>query len=192
MYRQLRSDKMIGTLEKLYRVNLNTRPDTLLGNLLNERGFDSWTQLLEAYYGNAKKHARKRRLFISFHAEDIKQIQGFRLMSYNESIQLDYYDLSVTEAINSEKSSYVRAQIKQKIQNCSVLVCLIGNGTAWREWVDWEIRTAKALRKGICGVKLKGSRAQVPHALIEYSVPIWDWGVENIVAAIECAAATRS
>ncbi|HEX2206354.1 MAG TPA: TIR domain-containing protein [Longimicrobium sp.] len=72
-----------------------------------------------------------------------------------------------------------------------VVVCLIGNGTAWREWVDFELLTAYQERKGICGVRLKGSRGQVPPILRELHAPVAPWHLNAITAAIECAAARR-
>jgi hypothetical protein len=32
---------------------------------------------------------------------------------------------------------------------------MIGSGTAWREWVDWEITTELELRKGLCRVRVR-------------------------------------
>jgi hypothetical protein len=164
----------------------------LLGNLLEERGFDSLTQFLTAFRGQATSHARQRRLFLSFHQEDKAQVQGFRLMTYNTNVTLDFSDLSVRQAVNSDNSTYVRQVIKQKISNSSVAVCLIGNGTAWRDWVDWELRTAIALGKGICGVRLKDSRGRVPEALKTIGAPVVPWDVDNITTVIEMAAARRA
>lgn len=52
-------------------------------------------------------HPNKRRLFLSFHAEDKQQVQGFRLMSRNPNVELDFYDGSLVAPINSENSSYI-------------------------------------------------------------------------------------
>jgi hypothetical protein len=82
--------------------------------------------------------------------------------------------------------------ISDKIKRCSVVVCLIGNGTAWREWVEWELETALKFGKGVCGVRLKDSRGQAPEILRRIGAPIAKWDQEAIIAAIECAAAKRS
>jgi len=192
MFRQKREDTTVGTIEATYGINLNARRDMLLGNVLEERGFGSLTQLLKAYKGNATYHGRTRRLFLSFHYEDRLQVSGFRLMAHNDNLELDFHDSSVRQAVNSESSSYVRGRIAEKIRYCSVLVCLIGDGTAWRDWVDWEIRKALEFRKGICGVRLKSSRGRTPEILREIGAPIAKWDLSQIVAAIECAAARRS
>ncbi len=192
MFRKKRDDTTVGAIEEQYGINLNARTDMLLGNLLTERGFDSLSQLLRAYRGNLYEHAKRRRVFLSYHAEDQQQIRGFRLMVSNPNVALDIYDEGLQEAINSERSSYIKQRIRPKIETASVLLCLIGNGTAWRDWVDWEINTAYEMRKGICGVRLKGSRGRTPPLLKELGAPIAQWDVQQIVAAIECAAARRS
>jgi hypothetical protein len=192
MFRQKRGDTLVGTIEAQHQVDLHARSDMTLENLLEYRGFDSLTQLLTAYRGNATSHARRRRLFLSFHAEDKQQVQGFRLMAYNDDVELEFYDSSLQESINSERASYVKQQLKAMIQRASVVVCLIGNGTAWRDWVDWELRTAVELGKGICGVRLKGSRGRTPPLLAEIGAPVAQWEMPQIIAAIECAAARRS
>jgi hypothetical protein len=192
MFRQKNSNTKIENVEATYNIDLNTRGDATLGNLLRRRGFESQSQLLRALRGQLTEHAAQRRLFLSFHAEDRPQVNGFRLMAYSPNSPIDFYDGSVRTAINSLQSSYIRAAIREKIGRCSVVVCLIGNGTAWRDWVDWELKTAFELGKGICGVRLKGSRGRAPEILERIDAPIAQWDQGQIVAAIECAAARRS
>jgi len=113
-------------------------------------------------------------------------------MAHSPNIDVDFYD-SDLEAINSARSPYIKQGILEKIRTSEVTICLIGNGTAWREWVDWELNKALALGKGICGVRLKGSRGRTPPLLKEIQAPVATWGdTQEIIAVIECAAARRS
>jgi hypothetical protein len=192
MFIRKRSDTRIDTIEREYGVNLNARGDMLLGNLLEERGFDSLSQFLKAYHKQLTYHARARRIFLSYHAEDKAQVSGFRLMMQNPKLNLELFDEGLQVAIDSERSGYIKQVLSQKISRSSVVVCLIGNGTAWREWVDWELDTALELDKGLCGVRLKESRGRTPPLLKLSGAPIAGWDVEEIIAAIECAAARRS
>ena len=192
MYRRKNSNTKIESLEETYGIDLNSRGDARLGNLLERRGFESQSQLIKAYRGQLTEHARARRLFLSFHYEDRNQVNWFRLMASSPDSPIDFYDGSVRSAVNSIQSAYLRSVLKEKIRKCSVVVCLIGNGTAWREWVDWELETAIALGKGICGVRLKNSYGKIPEALKRIGGPIASWDQEEIVAAIECAAARRA
>lgn len=192
MFRKKNSNTKVGNVEKTYGVELNARSDAKLGNLLRDRGFSSQSQLIKAARGQLTVPARPRRLFLSFHYEDRNQVNGFRLMAHNPNSPVDFYDGSVRSPINSEKSAYLRRVILEKIKRCSVVVCLIGNGTAWRDWVDWELETALALGKGVCGVRLKGSRGRTPEILKRIGAPIATWDQAAIISAIECAAAKRS
>ena len=191
-FRRKRSDTSVASIEKKYGINLNVRSDMLLGNLLEQRGFDSLTQLLEAYRGHLTYHPRKRRIFLSHHIEDQPQVQGFRLMANNPNLELDFRDRSLDEVINSQNKSYVKQELRQRLRRATILVCLIGNATARRAWVDWEIEMAYELRMGVCGVRLKGSHGRTPPKLISNGAPIAAWNMKDIVAVIECAAARRS
>ena len=129
---------------------------------------------------------------LSFHVEDMPQVQGFRLMAHAPNLEIEFHDGSLRDVINSTRASYIRQQIRATIQRSSVVLCLIGNGTAWRDWVDWELKTAYELGKGICGIRLKDSRGRAPQLLRELNAPIASWGrVEDYVAVIECTAARR-
>ena len=171
-FRQLRSDTRVDTIEARYGIDLNSRGDALLGNLLEERGFVSLNQLLKAYQGKATSLARKRRLFLSFHAEDRAQVQGFRLLAKNPNLDFDFVDDSVRVPIDSGSAAYVKSQIREKISRASIIVCLIGNATAWRDWVKWEIDTGYDLHKGLCGVRLMASRGPAPDLLRQLGSPV--------------------
>jgi hypothetical protein len=192
MFTRRRGDTLVETVERQYGVNLHCRRDTLLRNLLSERGFVSQSELLNAYFGRLTYHARKRRVFLTFHYEDRDQIAGFRLMIHNPNVALDLHDFGLTEEIRSDRKPYIRQAIKQKIARAEVVVCLIGNGTAWREWVDWELETGLELRKGLCGVRLKDSHGRTPPLLREVGAPVAAWDVQEIVSVIEKAAARRT
>jgi hypothetical protein len=192
MFRAIRDDTLVKTIEARYGIDLHARGDTKLGNLLEKRGFDSLTQLVRAYRGELSSHASKRRVYLSFHVEDLPQVRGFRLMAQAPNLTIDFQDGSLREVINSERGFYIKQQIRSIIQRASVVVCLIGNGTAWREWVEWELNVAYELGKGICGIRLAGSHGKTPELLDEIRAPIARWGdVRDLVAVIECAAARR-
>jgi len=192
MFRSTRDDTLIRTIEARYGIDLHARGDTKLGNLLAGRGFDSLTQLLKAYRGELMYHACKRRIYLSFHVEDLAQVRGFRLMARAPNLEIEFYDGSLREVINSTRGSYIKQQIRSIIQKASVVVCLIGNGTAWRDWVEWELRTALELGKGICGIRLKDSRGRAPQILTDIGAPIARWGnVQDLISVIECGAARR-
>jgi hypothetical protein len=192
MYRQKRLDTRVSTIEATYDLELNTRSDAQLGTLLAERGFTSLSQLLRAARGRGFVHPCRRTVFLSFHQEDLPQVNGFRLMMKNPRLKLDITDDDSRHPVNSSRSTYIKRALRQRIRDADVLVCLIGNGTAWRDWVDWEIRTAREERRGVCGIRLPGARSRAPQVLRETGAPIAAWHRASITAAIERAAALRS
>jgi len=191
IFRQKRSDATVGTIERDNGIVLNARSDTRLGNLLQERGFDSLSQLLRAYRGRLDYHASRRRVFLSFHRDDLKQVSGFRLMMRNEKLALDISDEPNREPVGSDRSSYIKQVLRERIRRVDVVICMIGDGTAWREWVDWEVQTAVEFHRGVCGVRLKDSRGRAPEILRAIDAPIAQWDMTKIIAAIEAAAARR-
>ncbi len=192
MYRAKRDDTLVRTIEEQYGIDLRARGDMTLRTLLDERGFDSLSQFLTAHRGRLTYHAKRRRLFISFDADnDKRQAQGFRLIARNPNVDISFYDGSLRSPVNSNQSSYIKKVLREMISHCSVVVCLIGNNTAWSDWVDWELRTGRELGKGICGVRLKGSHGRTPRALMEINAPVAGWDMEEIVRTIECSAARR-
>ena len=96
------------------------------------------------------------------------------------------------EPVGSERSSYIKRVLRDRIRLVDVVMCMIGDGTAWRDWVDWELQTAIEERRGLCGVRLKGSRGRAPDVLKHIGAPIAPWHLPNMIAAIECAAARRT
>lgn len=191
-YRKKRSDTRMAVIQKTYGIDFHVRADTKLGNLLRKRRFSTLSKLRVASAGHATRIAEGRRVFVSFHAKDLKKVQGLKLMLQNPRLAFDFYDESVQTPVDSENSSYVRSVIKRKIRSADVLLCLVGNATAWRDWIEWEIRTAASLRKGICAVRLKNSRGPLPPVLRELNVKARKWGLGSLVAAVEQAAANRS
>jgi hypothetical protein len=192
MFRQKRDDTLVGTIEDTYSIQLNAQRDMKLGSLLTQRGFESVSQLVKAARGQLISHSCRRIVFLSFHQEDLAKVNGFRLMMKNAHVRLDISDDESRYPVNSEQSTYIKRAIRQRIKNVDVLVCLIGNGTAWRDWVDWEIQTAIEERRGICGIRLKGARSRAPQALHDVGAAIAPWDSQSMTTAIERAAALRS
>lgn len=163
-----------------------------LRTLLSQRGFDSLSQLVKAARGQLTFHPVPRSIFLSFHREDLLQVTGFRLMAQNDRLSLSISEEPARYPVRSDRSAYIKQALRRKIASVDVLICMIGNGTAWREWVEWEIATAIESRVGVCGVRLKGSRGRAPSILHEIGASVASWNVVSMTAAIERAAALRT
>lgn len=71
----------------------------------------------------------KKRVFLSFQAEDKEQVAGLRLLASNPGFDLEFYDESVRAPVDSERAEYIKRLIREKIARTSVTVCLIGEMT---------------------------------------------------------------
>ncbi|MBW6396179.1 TIR domain-containing protein [Thermus sp. SYSU G05001] len=98
----------------------------------------------------------KKRVFLSFLAEDADHIRGLRLLKDNPNYELDFYDESVREPINSERAEYIKQKIREKISRASVTVCLISEKTYTSEWVNWELEESHKKGNKIIAMALKG------------------------------------
>lgn len=188
MFREKRRDTLVRSVEIKYGLDLNVRGDAALGSLLERRGFSTQSQLLKACRGRLDYHPRRRRAFVSFHSEDSSKVKGFRLMLYNPALDLDVEDSS-SRSVRSRNTSYIKTALRQRIEKSDILICVVGNSTAWREWVDWEISTAIEAKVPVCGLRIPETYGRFPQLMASYKSPVAEWNSHSITSAIEMAIA---
>lgn len=186
--RTKRSDTLIRNVEKTYGINLNVRGDTKLGTVLDNRGYNSQSQLVKAIKGNLNYHPFKRNIFVSFHSNDFAKAQGLRLMFMNQNLNFDLKDVS-RKSVRSDNESYVRNALRSRIKNADVVICVLGNGTGSRDWIDWELETALSLRIPICGVRIPNTFGKFPEHLKIKNASVAEWAPESIISVIEATIA---
>lgn len=117
-----------------------------------------------------------KRVFISFKMEDKKQVDGIRLMAWNDRFDLEFYDESVRTPYDSEDAKYIRSQIRPKINRASAVVCFMSASTHQSKWVNWELTTAQELEKTIILMGLPGGPKSLvlPAAVKGQTWHLWD------------------
>lgn len=92
----------------------------------------------------------KRKVFISFHQRDRREVDGFIEQWTNRQGVFIPKALGVSDNddfMRSTNPEYVMSQIREKyLQDSTVTIVLIGTCTHSRRYVDWEIKTS--LRQG--------------------------------------------
>jgi hypothetical protein len=133
-----------------------------------------------------------RHVFISFAYEDIDEVNLLRGQAKNENTDLAFDDYSVKEAFDSVNGDYIRRQIREKIDRCSVTVVYLSNSSATSKWVNWEIEESLRRGKGVIGVH-KGDvpPKDFPPALAENGSKVVKWEHTALMKAIEAAGAKR-
>ena len=87
---------------------------------------------------------------------------------------MEFSDFFVQEPFNSTNVVYIQRQITELINRPSFTVCLIGNTTHMRPWVDWELQKTEELGKGIVGVKLHSAFQDFPPSIFNFDYEIVD------------------
>jgi len=136
------------------------------------------------YYDYLHKKEKKR-VFLSFASEDLDHVRGLRLLKDNPDFDLEFYDESIKEPIDSRNADYINRVIGEQISRASVTVCLISETTHQSKWVDWELEKSDEEGKTIIAMAIKGvERAVLPRLIKEKNLTFWSWDPERLAKLI--------
>ena len=103
-----------------------------------------------------------RKVFFSFHYQEdnwrAAQVRNMGILDDTSNIIDNSW-----EEVKNKNDIDIKRWIDNQMNNCSCVVVLIGKHTANRKWINYEIRRAYELRKGIVGIyidKLKNSNKE--------------------------------
>ena len=99
--------------------------------------------------------ATMKRVFISFQNEDRRYADLIDAWAANDNDDFGLYNERLRVAVNSVQGEYIKSKLRPKIARASILLCIIGAGTARSEWVNWEIAEARRSRKKLVGLLIK-------------------------------------
>lgn len=133
-----------------------------------------------------------RHVFISFDHEDLDEVTLLRGQVQNDKLDLQFDDHSVKEPYNSNNAEYIKRNIREKIDRCSVTLVYLTDKTASSKWVNWEIGESLKRGKGVIGV-YKGDTppARTPPAFHENGCKTVKWEHAALTKAIEDASTKR-
>jgi len=128
----------------------------------------------------------KYNVFISFAAEDLRDVNLLRGQAKNDNSDIEFNDWSLREPFDSKDADYIRRGIRERIRQCSVTVVYVSDHTANSKWVDWEIRESIALGKGVVAM-YKGDKAptRLPKAVLDNKVPVVPWNQKEFAKTIK-------
>ena len=127
-----------------------------------------------------------RRIFISYHPDDVDQAKGFNLLQWNQNVDIEFVGRHLISPVDSDNDDYVRSKIREQIYGTSTTVVLIGDRTAESDWVDFEIRESLSRGHGVLGIRIKGDdNSTVPPALAEVGAKVIKWDPHSFSDEIE-------
>lgn len=102
----------------------------------------------------------KRKVFFSFHYSNdnwrASQVRNMGKVSGDSTFSDNDW-----ESVKEKTDKRISEWIEDQLQNTSCIVVLIGKNTADRKWINYEIKRAIELNKGLVGIyinRLKDSR----------------------------------
>jgi hypothetical protein len=130
-----------------------------------------------------------KRVFISFRAEDRKQIDGLRLLAANPTFDIEFYDESVRKSYDSDNENYIRSKIREKIGRSSVTVCMLSEFTHTSKWVDWELEESSKRGNTIIlmGVPSAPNRLTLPQVARQLELNWYTWDHDFLAKLINQA-----
>lgn len=128
---------------------------------------------------------KRGNVFISHHGKDDEHIGKLKDLLEKRNYQLRNSSVDSTKPNEAKNEEYIKKMLRDRIEWAGTVVCLIGDKTATREWVEWEIEEAAKQGKRIVGVFVHGSSdADVPECLNDHANAIVCWNSDKIIDAI--------
>ena len=140
-----------------------------------------------------------RRVFFSFHYQD----DIFRVNVVRKSgvvlgtAATGFQDASLWEKAKRKGTAAVKRLIDRGLEGTTVTCVLIGQRTASRRYVTYEIEKSVKRGNGLLGIHINGIkdikgdtnfwRGAVPAALEKYNAPIYDWDQNSFGEWVEKA-----
>ena len=131
-------------------------------------------------------------MFISFAYEDLDEVNLLRGQAKSDKTDLQFDDFSVKEAFDTTNAEYIRRQIRERIDRCSVTAVYLSAKSASSKWVNWEIEESLKRGKSVIGI-YQGDVAPstLPTAFAQNGCKAFKWEHNALMKAIEDASAKR-
>jgi hypothetical protein len=132
---------------------------------------------------------KRNNIFISHHGKDDDKLQSLKDRLCSAGYDVHNYSVDSTKHKDGRRPTdaviarYLRMQVKWS----GTFICLVGEETHTRKWVNEEIKMAHEQGKRIIGVYAHGHMdAQLPDALKMYANNMFGWNsIDKIGEAIE-------
>ncbi len=123
-----------------------------------------------------------KRVFISFHMKDRYAKELLVAQAKSDKFDLKFINYAINEPFDNKW----KTQCRERINQCSIVICLIGKDTYQREAVIWELNTAYELNKKVFGIRIyRDKNHLIPSPLKQHNAKIITWDIKNIVKELE-------
>lgn len=135
----------------------------------------------------------KNKVFVSFDYDEDKHYKLLlQAWDANKKFDFNFNDQSLTNPIDSNESSRIKAGITNKMNDSTYCLIIIGKHTHKSKWISWEIENAHKLGLKLVAVKIDKSY-ETPDALYDKNA---SWAMkfkeDSIINAIEKCSSNNS
>jgi hypothetical protein len=146
----------------------------------------------------ARKDAPKRKVFFSFHYQrDIWRVNQIRNAGVvDASAAAGWADASLWEETKKKGDAAIKRLIDEGLKGTTVTAALIGNKTANRKYVTYELERSLEQGNALIGIRIHSladqdgktdSEGEVPQALKHAKAPIYNWDREQFGSWVQKA-----
>jgi hypothetical protein len=133
---------------------------------------------------------KSKNVFISHYHKDDEYVQRLKSRFLEKGYQLKNSSIDSTKHKPRDKKpsdAVVKRLLRMRINWAGVFICLIGDRTHTREWVNYEIQQAREKGKKIIGIYAHGSKkADLPEELDISGNMLFGWNsIDKIIDSIE-------
>ena len=125
------------------------------------------------------------RIFISFAEDDRASLNDFVSIVKNPNNVLNRMPIYSREDKRDEGEEAIDKYIKDMIAESDLVVCLIGNISHNRPWLEREIELATSMDKKTFGVRIKETSGAPPKKFTDRSHRIVKWSINSINSEVE-------
>ena len=98
-----------------------------------------------------------RRVFFSFHCDDVMRVQQIRQMGAFAGKEVARFDdAAAYEKVKKQGGAAIKHWIRKQLNGTSVTVVLIGTNTWQRSYVRYEIEQSYLVGNGLLGIHING------------------------------------
>ena len=132
-----------------------------------------------------------RRVYFAFDYKDVFAVNQIRRAGEFIDIAVaGFTDASQWEELREKDDAVIRAAIDSAVQRTTVTVVCVGERTASRRWVKYELQVSRDRGNGLLGVYLPGESGHpMPQILADEGAPLYAWNHARFADWVEAAAA---
>jgi hypothetical protein len=135
--------------------------------------------------------AMARRVYFAFDYQDVFAVNQIRRAGqFVDRAVAGFSDASQWEKLKQKDDAVIRKAIDDALVGTTVTVACVGERTANRRWVKYELNASRKRGNGLLGVYLPGESGHTKPAELG-DAPLHDWNSARFAAWVE-AAATRA